>query len=56
MRKMSKSLIVEGKREVRVSADVDRDLAQQVDALAKATASTRAAVLRAALKQALSEV
>ena len=53
---MSKSLIVEGKREVRVSADVDRDLAQQVDALAKATASTRAAVLRAALKQALSEI
>ena len=30
--------------------------AQQVDALAKATASTRAAVLRAALKQALSEI
>ena len=54
MRKMSKALIVEGKREVRVSADVDRDLAQQVDDLAKSRATSRAAVLRAALKRGLS--
>ena len=42
---------VEGRREVRLSADVDRQLAQRVDAVAKASNSTRAAVVRAALQK-----
>ena len=46
-----RSLSVEGKREVRLSADVDRQLAQRVDAVAKASNSTRAAVVRAALRK-----
>ena len=51
---MPSVLEVEGKRDVRVSADVDRALAQKVDDLAKARATTRAAVLRAAIKRGLS--
>ena len=42
---------VEGRREVRLSADVDRRLARRVDAIAKASNSTRAAVVRAALRK-----
>ena len=54
VRKMPNGLEVEGKRDVRVSADVDRALAEKVDELAKARATTRAAVLRAAIKRGLS--
>ena len=46
-----RSLSVEGKREVRLSTDVDRQLAQRVDAVAKASNSTRAEVVRAALRK-----
>ena len=42
---------VEGRREVRVSANLDQRLAQRIDALAKASNSTRAAVVRAALQK-----
>ena len=42
---------VEGRREVRVSANLDQRLAQRVDAVAKASNSTRAEVVRAALKK-----
>ncbi|QNI82190.1 ribbon-helix-helix / copG family protein [Synechococcus sp. RS9907] len=47
----SRAINIEGKREVRVSADVDRQLAQRVDAVAKASNSTRAEVVRAALRK-----
>ena len=46
-----RSLSVEGKREVRLSTDVDRQLAQRVDDVAKASNSTRAEVVRAALRR-----
>ena len=42
---------VEGRREVRVSANLDQRLAQRIDALAKASNSTRAEVVRAALRK-----
>ena len=47
------TLQVEGKRAVRVSADVDRALAHHVDAMAKANATSRAEVVRAALRKGL---
>ena len=43
--------LVEGRREVRVSANLDQQLAQRVDAVAKASNSTRAEVVRAALRK-----
>ena len=42
---------VEGRREVRLSADVDRRLARRVDAIAKSTSATRAEVIWHALRQ-----
>ena len=42
---------VEGRREVRLSADVDRRLARRVDAIAKSTSATRAEVIRHALRK-----
>ena len=49
----SRAINIEGKREVRVSADVDQRLDQRVDATAKKYDVPRAAVIRAALEQSL---
>ena len=48
---MPKPLRVEGRRDVRLVTDVDQYLAKQVDAMAAAHQSTRAAVIRSALEQ-----
>ena len=48
---MPKPLRVEGRRDVRLVTDVDQYLAKQVDAMAAAHQSTRAAVIRSALAQ-----
>ena len=42
---------VEGRRQVRLSTDVDRRLAERVDRIAQRTSATRAEVIRHALRQ-----
>ena len=50
---MTISLQLEGRRSVKLQADVDRTLARRLDAAAQQYGTTRAAVIRAALYQAL---
>ena len=52
---MPKPLRVEGRRDVRLVTDVDQHLAKQVDAMAAAHKSTRAAVIRSCLEQHVQE-